>query len=71
MAVEISSAAGFEAAIPVPLFETKVAMVMLTGFRNHFVPEPNGQKFLVVRIMQNQEPAPITIVTNWRAGLPH
>jgi serine/threonine protein kinase/WD40 repeat protein len=64
MAVDVKTDAPvFEAGIPKPLFAVRVEKV---GRRSHFVVAASGQRFLVA---VEAAPSPLTLVTNWTAGL--
>lgn len=69
MAVAVAAGARFEAGVPRPLFETRILPYIATSGRFYDV-SVDGRRFLI-----NSEPAdtasavaPITVVTNWRAG---
>jgi len=67
MAVEVNTdGQGFDAGVPKPLFEVRL---QLDGFRSHYQVAANGQKFLVAVPTENVQSPPITVVTNWTAGL--
>jgi len=54
--------------VPKPLFQTR-AVTGVTGFRMHYVPSRDGQRFLVNTQNSDAVPTPITIELNWTAGL--
>ncbi len=68
MAVPIAPGAAFEPGAPVTLFRTHAAPGSLTGDRNHFVVTPDGQKFLVINLVE-ENAQPITVVLNWAAAV--
>jgi eukaryotic-like serine/threonine-protein kinase len=57
----------FQPGTPKPLFEVRQQSF---GFRSRYQVAANGQKFLVVVPLESTSP-PITVVTNWIAGLKH
>jgi Tol biopolymer transport system component len=65
MAVPIKAASTLEPGVPVALFETKT--------RNQrgylYDVTPDGQRFLVITRMQDQEALPMTVVVNWNPRL--
>jgi hypothetical protein len=68
MAVPVSTAGGFEAGVPRPLFQTRVP-TGLSVFRTNYVPTRDGSRFLINTQTADSGPAPITVVLNWTAGL--
>ena len=69
MAVPIESRDSFELGSPVALFKTSVPAGSLTGDRNHFVVAADGQRFLIINLVDDGNKQPITFVANWGAGL--
>jgi len=66
MAVDVATnGASFERGTPKPLFEVRLQS---PGLRSHYQVAANGQKFLAVVPLESTSP-PITVVTNWTAGL--
>ncbi len=66
MAVEVKPVGTtFEAGIPKPLFELRVDAATR---RSTYLPAANGQRFLVVHLLEQAAPAPLTVVVNWPAG---
>jgi hypothetical protein len=65
MAVEIQTAAGFQAGAPQALFQWMVSG--LGAVRNGYVASADGRRFLVIKPLP--DPAPITVVLNWVTGL--
>ena len=67
MAVDINTDGQiFESGVPKPLFD--VSLEVETR-RSRYQVAANGQKFLVVMPLGFRPPMPITVVTNWMAGL--
>lgn len=67
MAVDVKTeASSFQAGIPKPLFELRQAPVVR---RNHYVVAANGERFLAILPLEETPSSPITVVTNWAAGL--
>ena len=66
MALDVKTESGFHAGIPRPLFEIHRTSALR---RNHYVVAANGQRFLVVSPLEQTASSPITVVTNWAAGL--
>lgn len=66
MAVEIRSAAGFETATPVELFQTQVAGYTLP---NRYAASADGQRFLINTQVEETSQTPITVVLNWAATI--
>jgi len=69
MSVAIKPGTAFEADIPVPMFEVFVPSASLAGNRNYYVVADGGQKFLVCSLVDKERVRPITVVSNWMAGL--
>ena len=69
MAVQVTAGASFESGAPAALFATRVPATGLTDNRNHYVPGPDGQRFLVNNLVEEGNTQPITLVLNWAAGL--
>ncbi|MFN2516925.1 MAG: TolB family protein, partial [Pyrinomonadaceae bacterium] len=67
MAVDIKLGTTFEAGVPKALFGTRV--LTLTEFRNHYVVNANGQRFLINSTIEETETTPISVVVNWTADL--
>jgi eukaryotic-like serine/threonine-protein kinase len=67
MAVELKTGSALEAAVPKPLFETRV--FLLTTFRNHYVVTGDGQRFLINSRVEETIATPITVVLDWTAEL--
>ena len=67
MAVDVKTeSSDFQAGIPRPLFEIHRTPALR---RNHYLVAMNGQRFLVVSPLEEMGSTPITVVTNWMAGL--
>jgi Tol biopolymer transport system component len=69
MAVQIESGDSFELGSPVALFTTGVPPGSLTGDRNHYVVAADGQRFLIINLVEEGNKQPITFVANWAADL--
>jgi hypothetical protein len=68
MAVDVrDDGAEFTAGAAKKLFALKSAAVFSLG--TFWQPMPDGQNFLVLRPAESSAGKPITIVTNWQAGL--
>ncbi len=66
MAVDVAAdGPRFQAGTPKPLFDVRLQSI---GLRSRYQVAANGQKFLVVVPLESTSP-PITVVTNWMAGL--
>jgi dipeptidyl aminopeptidase/acylaminoacyl peptidase len=65
MAVPIKAGTALEPGVPVALFETRTRNQ--GGWRYDVTPD--GQRFLVITKVQEQEALPMTVVVNWTAGL--
>ncbi len=71
MAAQIRSVGQrLEAGAPVSLFQTRiVGGGTWARQRQQYVASPDGQRFLINCIEDESTASPITIVTNWAAGL--
>jgi serine/threonine protein kinase len=67
MAVDMSLGEEVEIGLPRELFATTAEQNINT--RNHYLPTPDGQRFLVVSRPSLQRVPPITVVLNWAAEL--
>jgi hypothetical protein len=67
-AVAIGGGPTFEHQLPQPLFETQI-MPVLAPLRMGYAVSPDRQQFLINTLQSNPEPAAITVVLNWNAGL--
>jgi eukaryotic-like serine/threonine-protein kinase len=63
MAVEVKSGAKFEAGVPKPLFDTRIA----TG--NYWFDVSKDGHFLIPSLVAEGTVAPISVVVNWTAGI--
>ena len=54
--------------VPKALFQTRVAETV-TGYRTHYFPARDGQRFLITMRTTDPPQASITVVVNWQAGL--
>ncbi len=66
MAVDIPPGTTFQAGIPRALFQGQFAAGAAS---TKYMPDPSGQKFLVVAPMSRDALSPTTVVLNWFAGL--
>lgn len=66
MAVDVKSGATFEAGLPKALFDLTAAKAYNTGYEA----TADGQRFLLVRTLQEPAPAPFSVVVNWTAAPP-
>ena len=67
MAMEVNTDGQvFDHGVPKPLFDVRLE---LEGRRSRYQVAANGQKFLVVVPLESAQSPPITVVTNWIAGL--
>jgi hypothetical protein len=66
MAVSVGPGPSF--GVPQPLFQTHVA-AGVTAIRTHYVPNRDGQPFLINTQIADPAPTPITVVINWTSGL--
>jgi Tol biopolymer transport system component len=71
MAVTVTPGDSFEAGAPVSLFTTRIPTTSLTDDRNNFVPSADGQRFLVINLVEEGNTQPITLVLNWASALKH
>jgi len=69
MAVPINPTQGMKAGIPRPLFSPGPVFKGLIGLASEpsYDLTPDGQTFLVNRILEDPVPAPITVILNWPA----
>lgn len=53
---------------PTPLFRVRMpaGTVQPGGVHQQYVPSPDGQRFLVNTLLPEPNPAPITLILNWR-----
>ena len=64
----VSVAAGPSFGVPKPLFQTRVP-AGVSDYRTHYVPTPDGRRFLVNTQSGDPAPNPITVVLNWTVGM--
>ena len=71
MAVAIKGDTAVEMGTAVPLFEARMlnGPINLVGFRLQYDVTRDGQRFLLNVPLEETAPPPITVVTNWAAGL--
>jgi len=67
MAVDVTLGATFEASAPKTLFDTRV--LNLTDSRTQYAVTADGQRFLILSMIEETSATPISIVVNWTAGL--
>jgi hypothetical protein len=67
MAVTISAGSAFQAGVPKFLFPAPLRGAQRPG-RERWAPSPDGKRFLFL-VPRTQEPAPLTAVLKWQAGL--
>ena len=68
MAVSIALEPGFEAGVPLPLFETNVFRTDL-GWNKQYAPAADGRRFLINTVLQETSGSQIHVVLNWQADL--
>jgi hypothetical protein len=66
MAVEISTGSGFAAGTPKPLFRAPIKLLDI-GFQ--YDVSPDGGRFLINMLEEDQQTTSITVVQNWTAEL--
>ena len=66
MAVSVGPGPSF--GVPKMLFQTRVP-AGISASRTHYVPSPDGQRFLVNTQIGEAQQTPITVVLNWQAAL--
>lgn len=66
MSVDIHTSSTFEAGVPKALFKTGITSAI--GTRYHYAVTGDGQRFLIITPVE-QVSSPITVVTNWTAGM--
>jgi Tol biopolymer transport system component len=67
MAVGVKAGSSFEVGIPAVLFELGTSLS--AGARHQYDVSADGQRFLVIRVVETQEGHPITVALNWEADL--
>jgi Periplasmic component of the Tol biopolymer transport system len=67
MSVDVNSGSTFEPSAPTALFEVPIEDTSITGVRNQYLLSPDGQRFFINKISEQQKPSPITVVINWAA----
>ncbi|HYR46096.1 MAG TPA: hypothetical protein VER78_03740, partial [Thermoanaerobaculia bacterium] len=68
MAVPVTAGAAFEAGAPRMLFETGMVLSPLNE-RHRFCVAADGERFLLLRNVEEQNAQPLTVVFNWMADL--
>ncbi len=66
MAVQVKAGAGFQAGIPRPLFQTRVAGFSFLG---RYAVTADGQRFLISSEAEGAAGEPATVILNWPAAL--
>src|SRR5262249_49305303 len=66
MAAQVRGGASFEASMPAPLFEFRAGGYLITPY---YDVTRDGQRFLLSTIVETAPNAPLTVVTNWAAGV--
>ena len=61
------TAAGFESGVVAALFQTRI--VLTNNFSFHYSVSSDGQRFLVDAAVQDSTARPVTVLTNWLAGI--
>ena len=69
MATEVKTAAGFEAAFPVPLFQTHARQAISAMDFFSYDVTGDGQKFLINTKMDMSNTAPLAVILNWSAEM--
>src|SRR5262249_21176700 len=67
MAVPVRSGESFEVGVPVSLFEFRAGSLTVTYAP--YVVTDDGQRFLINAIVEMEPNAPLTVMTNWAAGV--
>ncbi len=70
MSVTLTSGQTLEPGAPKALFAAPVPNLGVSGDRNHYVVTPDGQRFLLRKVMGEKGPSLVTAVLDWTAGLP-
>jgi len=67
MSVGVRTAgAAFQTAPPVPLFDSRLELAEVGGWR--YDVSPDGQRFIVAQLVEDVAGAPMNLVVNWLAG---
>lgn len=66
----VSVGAGPSFAVPKALFQARVP-VGVNSRRTHYVPNRDGQRFLISTPAGDAQPTPVTVVLNWQSELKH
>jgi hypothetical protein len=69
MAVPIKLGAAIDVGAPRPLFELHLRLAGVNGSRNQYAVAPDGQRFLVINLLDEGARPPISVVTNWLSAL--
>jgi len=65
----VTAGSAFEAGTPRALFETGMVFSSLSNERHRFCVAADGERFLVLRSVEEQNAQPLTVVFNWMADL--
>jgi len=68
-AVPVTTAHGFRAGLPRPLFKTSFPPIGMSGERAPYAVDEDGCRFLVRRLDHDSAPTPIVVARNWTAEL--
>jgi hypothetical protein len=68
MSVPIRTFTGLEAGQPKPLFAARVADIvpLRSGYTNSYDVSPDGQRFLMITVVDEPFVPPITVIQNWK-----
>ena len=68
VAVSVNATAGLDIGRPVTLFQTNMAIVGLGLDRNNYLPSSDGQKFLVIQVVESASLQPWNVLLNWNGS---
>jgi serine/threonine protein kinase len=69
MAVPVTPSASFDAGRPQVLFTTRMPATGITDDRNSYIPSPDGNRFLLTKLVDDLNAQPLTLVLNWASEL--
>jgi eukaryotic-like serine/threonine-protein kinase len=69
MAAQVKGGVVFEAGAPAPLFPFRAGTVRSTSAPTPYAVTDDGQRFLINAVVETEPNAPLTVVTNWTAGV--
>jgi hypothetical protein len=52
---------------PIRNLRLSIRRTSIGGSKNQYIPSPDGQRFLVVTLLEESARPPITVVVNWTA----